>query len=333
MDANSAAALASTSAGSRRIRLAVLGWLFSKGKIYSEHDKRLLEDYNRDLELWKLKRKHFPSRYKKYAGKRPRRPKVNPNSWSFDTNFREYVRREIAGRKGGKAILKAYDLSTEKGRAREWRRIKRKLKDKALRAIFRSKAGAVKKVFEVVKNVKNFDTVDFVKRKIRIALSMESRRTFEINDRLRLNVAVRTNLRKVHIAGKLHLLKPTPIKPVLRFYARRDERTCPICGPCHGTTLPKTHTWWRSHIPPLHHGCRCTIKALSPKEAAKWARKHEGVDKRDMTGPKVRAHRSFGSDPTDPKNEWRPRPKDFPPEMRDIVERELEKQKQKEKRR
>lgn len=245
------------------------------------------------------------------------------NSWSFDTNFREYLRREISQRPGGGAILKAYDLSTAKGRAREWRRIKRRIKDKALRAVFGSKANIVKKVLRTISGARKIDTKAALKRKIRAAISFESRRTYDVSSRMRLNVTVRTNLRKVHVGGKLHLLKPLPIKPVLRFYTQRDERVCPICGPCHNTTLPKTHSWWRSHIPPMHHGCRCTIKPLSAKEAAKWARKHEGVDKRDLKGPDVRGHKGFGKDPTDPKNAWKPNPKDYPPEMRDIIERKL----------
>ena len=332
MGVNSAACLASTSGVDvdRRARLVLLGWLYSSGKIRSEHDKKKLEDYKSQLDRWKWKRKFLPPRFR---GKRPRRPRINPpNSWSFDTNFREYVRREISGRRGGKSLLKAFDLSTAKGRAKEWRRIKQKIKQRAWRAILGSKAKMVKKAIKIVKAVKNIDPVDIVKRKIRAALSIERRQTFDIGGRLRLNVTVRTNLFKVHVGAKLHLLKPLHIPVVLRFETREDERVCPICGPCHMTTLPKVHRWWQTHIPPMHHGCRCTIRALSTKEAAKWAKKHEGERPLDMEAPKVRAHKTFGRDPNDPKNEWKPNLKNFPPEMRDIVDRKLKQNQRKQNR-
>lgn len=243
------------------------------------------------------------------------------DTWSFYTNLREYVRREIRGIPGGGILLKAYDLSTAKGREKEWNRIKFAIKDKAWRVIFGTKAKAAKDILKTIKSAKNVDAKYVIKRRIKANLRLEKRTSVNITSRIRLRTVVSTNFRKTHVSAKLYFLKPLPYKPVWKWVAVVDERLCPICGPCHNVTLPNTHPWWRTHIPPMHHNCRCTIKALSVRQGAKWAKEHRGkpIDR----PPSVRAHKTFGTNGDD----WKPNPKDYPPEMRDIIKKRLNRRK------
>lgn len=59
------------------------------------------------------------------------------------------------------------------------------------------------------------------------------------------------------------------VLPYLRMNVALDERTCPICGPFHGVTLPVGHPFWKKYFPLLHYRCRCTVDQLSEYDAAK----------------------------------------------------------------
>lgn len=43
------------------------------------------------------------------------------------------------------------------------------------------------------------------------------------------------------------------------FEAQVDSRTSEVCRACDGTTLPGSHPWWMTHLPPLHPNCRSRI--------------------------------------------------------------------------
>lgn len=47
-----------------------------------------------------------------------------------------------------------------------------------------------------------------------------------------------------------------------------DSRTTElICRPLNGLVLPAEHPYWKTHTPPLHHGCRSIKRALTVQQA------------------------------------------------------------------
>lgn len=55
----------------------------------------------------------------------------------------------------------------------------------------------------------------------------------------------------------------TQPEALFTFEARVDERTSEVCRACDGTTLPGSHPWWLTHLPPLHPNCRSRIVPAS----------------------------------------------------------------------
>lgn len=56
-------------------------------------------------------------------------------------------------------------------------------------------------------------------------------------------------------------------RPYLMFDAVLDDATTTICEACNGTTLHRDDPWWETHVPPLHHRCRSSLRSLRESEA------------------------------------------------------------------
>jgi SPP1 gp7 family putative phage head morphogenesis protein len=64
-------------------------------------------------------------------------------------------------------------------------------------------------------------------------------------------------------AGEHEERAATQPEALFTFEARVDERTSEVCRACDGTTLPGSHPWWLTHLPPLHPNCRSRIVPAS----------------------------------------------------------------------
>ena len=56
---------------------------------------------------------------------------------------------------------------------------------------------------------------------------------------------------------------------MLQFDAVRDGRTTELCARLHGTTLPKSHSFWKTYYPPNHFNCRSTVRQVYGRAATK----------------------------------------------------------------
>lgn len=56
-------------------------------------------------------------------------------------------------------------------------------------------------------------------------------------------------------------------RPFWQFVAITDGRTTDLCSQLNGTILAADDPRWASLLPPRHHNCRSTIRALRPSEA------------------------------------------------------------------
>lgn len=76
----------------------------------------------------------------------------------------------------------------------------------------------------------------------------------------------RTNVMTDYNAGRAYQL--TQNKPVaMEFIGIEDSRQTDICAKRTGIILPYTDPWWDANWPPLHFGCRSTVRAIYQEEA------------------------------------------------------------------
>lgn len=86
-------------------------------------------------------------------------------------------------------------------------------------------------------------------------------------------------------------------RPFWMYDAIRDSRTTELCQGLNGTILPHDHPWWDTHIPPLHHRCRSSIRNLRRSEAER-----RGVTPQPPDAP---PQEGFGASPR-LRTGWRP---------------------------
>ena len=82
----------------------------------------------------------------------------------------------------------------------------------------------------------------------------------------RSRVIYNTNMRMAYSAGRWQQSQYLD-EPIGRYVAVLDSETRPEHRAWHGTTLPLSHPWWRTHWPPNGWGCRCTVIVLPRREA------------------------------------------------------------------
>lgn len=76
----------------------------------------------------------------------------------------------------------------------------------------------------------------------------------------------RTNVMTDYNAGRAYQLSQN--KPVaMEFIGIEDSRQTDICAKRTEVILPYTDPWWDSNWPPLHFGCRSTVRAIYREEA------------------------------------------------------------------
>lgn len=106
---------------------------------------------------------------------------------------------------------------------------------------------------------------------------------------INMELAFVNNVQRSYNAGRIReFMDPDvlEVRPFWLFDATMDHRTSELCAACNGTVLSARASWWKTHIPPLHHRCRSTVRALD-----RVAAKRMGVDTR---GPRASAQDGFG---------------------------------------
>jgi SPP1 gp7 family putative phage head morphogenesis protein len=101
-------------------------------------------------------------------------------------------------------------------------------------------------------------------------------------DSARVETIFLTNVQSAYNAGRWRQVNdPLVVKarPFLGYDAILDDRTSPVCKRCNGAILPADDPWWQTHVPPLHHRCRSTIRSFTKREAERRGGvKHPGED-------------------------------------------------------
>lgn len=129
----------------------------------------------------------------------------------------------------------------------------------------------------------------------------------------RVETIYRTNVHKAYNAGRWRQLQSPALKrsrPYRFFDAILDGRTSDICNARDGTLLPADDPFWLQNVPPLHHRCRSTIRALTEREAQRKG----GAKPPDPEGPPPDG--TFGA-PPEVDVPWRPDLTKYPPELRE----------------
>ena len=75
----------------------------------------------------------------------------------------------------------------------------------------------------------------------------------------------RTNIQTAYNAGRAAEFSRTQPE-YLEFIGIEDSRQTEICAMRSGTILPATHPFWKANWPPLHFGCRSTVRSVYVEE-------------------------------------------------------------------
>ena len=85
----------------------------------------------------------------------------------------------------------------------------------------------------------------------------------------RLETIFRTNVQSAYAAGQWRQMTEDKPDRYLMYDAINDSRTRPSHRAWDGLILKASDSFWSTHAPPNGYNCRCTLIALSDKEAAK----------------------------------------------------------------
>lgn len=77
----------------------------------------------------------------------------------------------------------------------------------------------------------------------------------------------RTNIQTAYNAGRRLQLSRDPDVLYYEFVGIRDSRQTEICRRRTGVIRPANDPWWSRNTPPLHYGCRSTIRPIYREEA------------------------------------------------------------------
>lgn len=142
----------------------------------------------------------------------------------------------------------------------------------------------------------------------------ELRRQLRGADVGNIDLAVRNSAQFFYNEGRIrYFMQPQVLarRPFWIFDAIFDHRTSEICRRCGRTVLPANSKWWLTHIPPLHHYCRSTVRSLTVAQALE-----KGIDKR---GPRVPAAEGFGVWPLEKVPRLKPKWRDLHPELAKVA--------------
>lgn len=83
----------------------------------------------------------------------------------------------------------------------------------------------------------------------------------------RLDNIYRTNLQSAYQAGRYQQMKSAGRFEFWQYRAVGDKRSRPKHAELDGLILPKSHPFWKRVFPPNGFRCRCTVTALTRKQA------------------------------------------------------------------
>lgn len=98
----------------------------------------------------------------------------------------------------------------------------------------------------------------------------------------------RNATQRAYNAGRwqqMHEPSVLKFRPFIIFDAVLDDSTTQICEFCNGVILPAESEWWGTHIPPLHHRCRSSLRNLRRSEAERLGINPTEPDTSDLRAP------------------------------------------------
>lgn len=167
----------------------------------------------------------------------------------------------------------AYEARLKLTRARV-AQIEKKIDDRAKRAAELSKLRFVQGLLDVVERARRDGiSIDEAKEQLRTKLR---RGATKATPDSYLSLAITNNVQGAYNSGKVEgFLEPATreLRPFWIFDAVLDFRTSEFCRRCNGVCLPAGASWFMHRIPPCHHWCRSTIRAVTRAVATR----HGGV--------------------------------------------------------
>jgi SPP1 gp7 family putative phage head morphogenesis protein len=113
----------------------------------------------------------------------------------------------------------------------------------------------------------------------------------------------RNAVQRAYNAGRYEQMRKPEVlrfRPFWLYDSILDDRTTEVCKICNGTLLPADDPFWQSHVPPLHHRCRSSIRNLRRSEAER-----RGISPKAPDTDKLKAPGEWGLAPSKSEG-WKP---------------------------
>lgn len=155
--------------------------------------------------------------------------------------------------------------------------------------------------------------------------SFRERFRSELQSDAHAETVFRNAVQRAYNAGRWEQMTAKDVvrfRPFFLYDSILDDRTTEVCKICNGTLLPADDPWWTTHVPPLHHRCRSSIRNLRKSEAERRGIKEKGPDT-----AKVKPSGEWGQVPSS-DNGWKPDLKKVTPTIRKEVKKKETKRKE-----
>jgi len=134
----------------------------------------------------------------------------------------------------------------------------------------------------------------------------------------RLDTIYRTNMQSAYMGGRYgEMLEVAEEFPFWQYIAVLDNRTRPSHRGLANKVVKNTDKLWHTHFPPNGYNCRCRVRALSA----------EDIKEKKLTVSKGSELKKFKPDKgfdTYPGERWQPSTAGYFPDLKKLVNRELE---------
>ena len=171
---------------------------------------------------------------------------------------------------------------------------------------------------ELNKAMENGTTYKDFKKNLNPLLVQKGYETKDDGTAWRLDTIFRTNMQSAYMGGRFgEMVEVAEEFPFWQYIAVLDNRTRPSHRSLAKKVVKNTDKLWHTHFPPNGYNCRCRVRALSAEDVK--------VKKLTVTnGTELKKFKPDTGFDTYPGEKWKPQTAGYFPDLKKLVNRELE---------